>query len=485
MIYVMVAAVCLLTVLLAVFGLQLTRSTGDFYVASRRVSPLMNASAVAGEYLSAASFLGVVGLIYALGPDGLWLPVGYTAGFLVMLLFVAAPLRRSGAYTLPDFMVLRFRSVAVRRLTAATVVIIGWLYVVPQIYGAALVTEYVSEVPGWIGPAVVVTVVLAVVLTGGMRSVTVAQAAQYWVKLAALLIPAVFIGLHWGVEASGWEQMSSVVLRPAGAGDPLIAASMLVALCVGAVGLPHVLVRFYTNADGHAARRTAASLVSLVGVFYIVAVFLGVVATGVLSFTGDSADTAVLQLPAAVLEGVAAEAITAVLVGGAFAAFLSTTSGLVVSVSGVISQELFNGSVSGFRVGAVIAVAVPMLMVQVVGDLALAGAVAMVFTIAASTVAPVVVLGIWWSKITAVGAVCGMLSGVAASGAAMIITAVSENPPVLVQYPGLWTIPLAFAVVVAVSLFTRAPASTEVVLTKLHMPEQLSGPVSPAAGSSR
>lgn len=483
MTYAVIGAVCAVTVLLGLFGLRMTRSTSDFYVASRRVSPWMNASAVAGEYLSAASFLGVVGVIYALGADGLWLPVGYTAGFLVLLLFVAAPLRRSGAYTLPDFIVLRFRSVALRRVTAAVVVVAAWLYVMPQLYGAALVVEFSTGLPGWTGAVLVTAVVLVVVLSGGMRSVTVAQAVQYWIKLAALLIPAVFIALRWGESSSGDQQLSLMMRSPLDPADPLIAASLLLALSVGAMGLPHVLVRFYTNPDGQAARRTAAALVILVGVFYLIAVFLGIVAAGVLDPLGQ-ADTAVLRLPGAVLEGASAQALTAMLVGGAFAAFLSTTSGLVVSASGVISQELFRGSVSGFRIGAVAAVVVPLVLATITPDLPLAEAVAQVFTFAASTVAPVIVLGIWWSRVTSAGALAGMATGGVSSAMAWAVSAIAADPPTLMAYPGLWSIPLAFAVIVVVSLFTDPPASTTTVLTKLHLPES-GQQLRPVRGSSR
>ncbi|MBK3589882.1 cation acetate symporter, partial [Streptomyces sp. MBT57] len=101
--WVAVALVVLATVLVGGFGLRISRTTSDFYVASRTVRPRLNAAAISGEYLSAASFLGVAGLVLLHGPDMLWYPVGYTAGYLVLLVFVAAPLRRSGAYTLPDF----------------------------------------------------------------------------------------------------------------------------------------------------------------------------------------------------------------------------------------------------------------------------------------------------------------------------------------------------------------------------------------------
>jgi len=128
-------------------------------VASRTVKPWWNASAIGGEYLSAASFLGVAGLILLSGTDALWYPVGYTAGYLMLLLFVAAPLRRSGAYTIPDFTEARLDSRAVRRVTSLVVVLVGWLYIVPQLHGAALAIRITTGLPAWVGPVAVVGVV--------------------------------------------------------------------------------------------------------------------------------------------------------------------------------------------------------------------------------------------------------------------------------------------------------------------------------------
>src|SRR5690625_1108121 len=191
-----IGLVCVVTIVISVHGLRRTRTTRDFYVASRRVPPWMNASAIAGEYLSAASFLGVAGLIMAYGTHGLWFPVGYTAGFLSLLVFVAAPLRRSGAYTIPDLMTLRFPSRALRRLTAMFVVFTGWLYIIPQLHGAAIALSATTGLPAWLGPAIVILVVVPTVISGGMLSVTLAQAVQYWFKLSALFIPTAFILLR-------------------------------------------------------------------------------------------------------------------------------------------------------------------------------------------------------------------------------------------------------------------------------------------------
>lgn len=491
-----VALVCAVTLLLGSPGFS--RSTGDFFVASRRVPPWMNASAIAGEFLSAASFLGVAGLILAHGTYGLWFPVGYTAGFLIVLLFMAAPLRRSGAYTIPDFVVLRFRSALMRRMTVIVVVAAGWLYIVPQLHGASIALSATGGAPGWVGPMLVALVVLFVVLTGGMRSVTLAQAVQYWIKLSALLVPTVFILLQVGF----WERLelpefsgawSAGLAALGGSGDPWgefsRSLSVLVALMMGTLGLPHVLVRFYTNPDGVAARRTITFLLGLLMLFYLLPVVLGVIArmvwgtttaAGALAGTGGlSHDTAILRLPSAVFDGLASDVLTALIAGGAFAAFLSTTSGLVVSVSGVLSQEFFSGTVRGFRLGALLAIAVPLVVGSATSELALAGAVAMVFTFTAAALAPVMLLGVWWRGLTAQGAFWGMAVGAVSSLAAQVLGLalgegpVQDGPLQLLVSPALWCVPLAFAVTVLVSRFgsEQPPSHADAVMERLHTPE--------------
>src|SRR3954468_7227454 len=171
-----VAVVSVATITVGSLGLRRARTTGDFYVASRAVSPGWNAAAVSGEYLSAASFLGIAGLVLTAGFDSLWYPVCYTAGYLVLLALVAAPLRRSGAYTLSDFAQLRLHLPLVRRLSPPAVVLIGWLYLVPQLQGASLTLSAQVGAPRWAGGLLVCVVVLIAVASGGMRSITFAQA---------------------------------------------------------------------------------------------------------------------------------------------------------------------------------------------------------------------------------------------------------------------------------------------------------------------
>lgn len=350
-----VAAVVLATVLIGGFGLRLSRTTSDFYVASRSVGPGLNAAAISGEYLSAASFLGVAGLLLVHGPDMLWYPVGYTAGYLVLLVFVAAPLRRSGAYTLPDFAESRLESRQVRLLVSMFVVGAGWLYLVPQLQGAGLTLSLLTGAPRWLGGAVVAAVVILAVAAGGMRSITFVQAFQYWLKLTALLVPAFFLLIVWhqdGGAAPSFPDIPAALLGGAGADQPLATSradhplyatyGLIVATVLGTMGLPHVVVRFYTSPHGRAARRTTLMVLTLVGFFYLlppVYGWLGRLYAPALSQAHD-ADATVLLLPGLMVGGVGGDLLGALVAGGAFAAFLSTASGLTMAVAGVLSQDV-------------------------------------------------------------------------------------------------------------------------------------------------
>jgi len=478
---ILLIVVCVVTVLIAVHGLRLSRTTSDFYVASRTVRPWWNASAIGGEYLSAASFLGVAGLIVVSGQSGLWFPIGYTAGYLMLLLFVAAPLRRSGAYTIPDFAQIRFPSQPLRKLTTYLVVVICVLYIVPQMHGASLTLSISTGLPGWLGPVLVAAVVFLTVISGGMRSVTFVQAFQYWLKLAALVIPTVLLLGRVIPSHDPALQVQQLGEKLGGAGLGLYETiSIIIALLFGTLGLPHVLVRFYTNPTGQAARSTTVIVLGLLSVFYIWPVALGVLGrlyTPELEAAGN-ADATVMLLPQRIFDGLPADLITAVVVGGAFAAFLSTTSGLVVSLAGAVSQEFFSGTVRGFRISTAIAAAAPLLVAALTSSLALAGAVGNVFAFTASTICPLLVLGIWWRGLTSVGAITGMLTGAVSCAVALLASGLLPESESfwlgLLRQPAAWSVPLAFLVTIIVSLGTakRVPRNVERVLARLHVPER-------------
>jgi len=473
-------AVSLATLAIGAYGLRFSRTTSDFYVASRTVRPGLNASAIGGEYLSAASFLGVAALVLTAGAQMLWYPIGWTAGYLVLLVLVAAPLRRSGAYTLPDFAEARLGSRRVRALCSVLVVAIGWLYLLPQFQGAGLTLATAVDAPEWVGAAVVGAVVVVNVGSGGMRSITFVQAFQYWLKLTALLVPAAILLVIWAGDGSprptgggaGWSM-------PLGEGGQGLYTtySIVLATFLGTMGLPHVVVRFYTNPDGRAARRTTLVVLALLGTFYLLPPIYAALGR---AYGADADDTVVLELPRLMLDGLAGDVLTGLVSAGAFAAFLSTSSGLAIAVSGVLAQDVLGGRYSGvtaFRVGAVVAVAFPLSAALLAPDLSVARAVGLAFAVAASTFCPLLVLGIWWRGLTAAGAMAGLVVGGLGSTAGVAWTLYDGVPEswrdVLLGQPAAWSVPLAFAAMVGVSLARPGdnPARGRRFMVRLHTPE--------------
>jgi Na+(H+)/acetate symporter ActP len=481
-----VVLVSVATLAIGTWGLRFSRTTSDFYVASRTVRPGLNASAIGGEYLSAASFLGVAALVLTFGAEMLWFPVGWTAGYLVLLVLVAAPLRRSGAYTLPDFAEARLGSRRVRAVCSVMVVAIGWLYLMPQFQGAGITLEATIGAPSWLGAIVVGAVVLTNITTGGMRSITFVQAFQYWLKLTALLIPAAVLLVVWfgdgapdPVDAGspGW----ALPLADGGAQGLYLTYSLILATFLGTMGLPHVVVRFYTNPDGRGARRTTLVVLGLLGAFYLLPPVYG--ALGRVYGDDLAADVLVLELPREMVPGLGGEILTGLVTAGAFAAFLSTSSGLGIAVAGVLGQDVIGRTssridgVRAFRIGAGIAIIVPCLLALADTDLNVARVVGLAFAVAASTFCPLLVLGIWWRGLTDVGAIAGLLAGGLGSGTAVLANLVGWEVGgwggVLLAQPAAWTVPLAFLTMVVVSRATEARVPTHVgrFMVRLHTPE--------------
>jgi cation/acetate symporter len=379
------------------------------------------------------------------------------------------------------------------------------------------------------------------VALGGMRAITFVQAFQYWLKLTALAVPAIFLALHW--QADGRPAVtppegatfrtatvvtvehlatvtradgSTMVVRPGeeltfAAGEPVpevsgVASqdgldwllpgepddgkhglfatySLILATFLGTMGLPHVLVRFYTNPDGAAARRTTLVVLALVGAFYLLPTLYGVLGriyTPQLLVTGRT-DAVVVLLPGAALGGgLIGQLLAALVAAGAFAAFLSTSSGLLTSVAGVISTDILGRrSVRDFRVAAVLAGLVPAGLALNVSGLDVSQVVGLAFAVAASSFCPLLVLGVWWRRLTAPGAAAGILVGGGASVVAVLMTVAGPPlagwPAALVAQPAAWTVPLAFATMVLASLATRRriPADVGTTMLRLHAPEAL------------
>ena len=545
-----VLPVVLATVFIGVRGVVTMRSTSDFLVASRRVSPLLNSAAVSGEYLSAASFLGVAGLVIKDGVGALWYPVGFTAGYILMLVLVAAPMRRSGALTVPDFAEARLGSASLRKLSALVVLVIGFMYLVPQFRTAGLVLSVVSGAPYWVGVVLAGAVASTTLALGGMRAATYVQAFQFCLKLVLFIVPAIWLLSVVGpqvrhdavnpVPYTVFERDTEVLFRvgatlaftedtevrdadgrplvlaagertiapettlvfPAGAavpqpggngptgdagwsrplldlqgaGHPVLGTiAVLLATMLGTMGLPHVLVRFHTSPDGRSARRTAAITVGLLGAFYLFPGIYGLLGRVVVPqlYLAGVTDTVVVALPGQVDSGMPGTLFTALLTAGAFAACFATSLGLLLVVAGALSHDLAPGTLRRLRVTVFGAAAVVVLLALPAIRLDAGVLVTWGFTIAASTFCPLLVLGCWWSRLTRAGALAGVVVGLVASAGAIAVTLFA--PPVggwlaiLIAQPAPWSVPLAFATMVLVSLRGTPPPWAGAAVLQLHL----------------
>jgi SSS family transporter len=560
-------AICSLVTVVITVGMGFwtagkSKSAGDFFVAGRSVSVGWNASAISGEYLSAASFMGVAGMVMLNGYDALWYPVCYACGYLFLLLFIAGPLRRFGAYTIPDFAEGRYDSPLFRKIAVCFVLFIGFFYTMPQMKGAGTTLAYIF--PGLhysVGVIVVGAVITLNVSLGGMKGITLVQAFQYWLKVFAITVPIFVLASVVGhyqqhLEANKTAQ-ETVAAAPAGierkalpakapkdeqwiapfgslttkAVDTAIKAaktpeekaaleankkpysllytySLIIALVCGTAGLPHILVRFYTNPDGVAAKRTTMWVMILIGVFYVFPPVYGVIGRSLMpelyeAIGSKGTDKVVLELPT-LLAGRDHPLLGSVLSGitcaGAFAAFMSTFSGLLVSMSSALAHDIYGRMLKpesspeqrlkAFKWAAVIIGVVSVGLGTQVEKLNINYLVGQAFAIAAASYFPLLFMSVWWRGMTMRGAATGMLVGGLMALGAITLTTLSDvyavqsladfwvaHPLVriLCEQPAIWAVPLSILLMIVVSKATAStiPADVRMKMLVLHAPEAL------------
>ena len=544
-----------------------SKSASDFFVAGRSVSVGWNASAISGEYLSAASFMGIAGMVMLSGYDALWYPVCYACGYLFLLLFIAGPLRRFGAYTIPDFAEGRYDSPVFRKIAVCFVLFIGFFYTMPQMKGAGTTLAYIFPgLPYWVGVLVVGAVITLNVALGGMKGITLVQAVQYWIKMFAISVPVfVLLSVYGGygknlslnqsatdsppaivqtVDAPKTERLAlpekapkdeawiapfgpltSKAAKAAGLSAEeakpyslLYTFSLIIALVCGTAGLPHILVRFYTNPDGVAAKKTTMWVMILIGVFYVFPPIFGVLGRNFLpelyAATGSKGpDKVVLELPILIREkyGILGSILSGITCAGAFAAFMSTFSGLLVSMTSALAHDVYGRMLRPksspeermrmFKWCAIGVGGISVLLGSLVEPLEINFMVGQAFAIAAASYFPLLFMSVWWRGMTMKGAATGMLTGgLCALLSATIVNAstlaLDKGPMgklfssfagindfwkahpllrILAEQPAIWSVPLAIVLMIVVSKATRRtiPADIRMKMLVLHAPEAL------------
>jgi cation/acetate symporter len=564
------AVTVVVTIWMGFRSAKTSKTASDFFVAGRSVSVGWNASAISGEYLSAASFMGVAGMVMSSGYDALWYPVCYACGYLFLLLFIAGPLRRFGAYTIPDFAEGRYDSPVFRKIAVCFVLFIGFFYTMPQMKGAGTTLAYIFPgLPYWVGVVLVGAVITLNVALGGMKGITLVQAFQYWIKMFAISVPvfvlmAVFGFYNGQVGANATKDtpasttevqrkplvekapkdevwtapfgpLTTKAVNAAAAALPaeqraaylaehqkpyslLYTYSLIMALVCGTAGLPHILVRFYTNPDGVAAKRTTMWVMILIGIFYVFPPMFGAIGRNLMPelYSGVGAkgtDKVVLELPTLLGQklGVLGSILSGITCAGAFAAFMSTFSGLLVSMTGALAHDVYGRMLKPhatpeermrmFKWCAVLIGAIAVLLGSFVEPLEINFMVGQAFAIAAASYFPLLFMSVWWRGMTTKGAATGMLVGglCALVGAALtnLATLALDKGPmgkvfasfkgmndfwaqhpllrILCEQPAIWSVPLAIVLMVVVSKATasQVPADIRMKMLVLHAPEKL------------
>jgi cation/acetate symporter len=465
------------------FAARRTKSAEDFYAAGRSVTALQNGLALAGDYMSAASFLGIAGLVALSGFDGLFYSIGFLVGWPVVLCLIAEPLRNLGRYTFADVVAFRLQQRPVRVASAFGGLAVIAFYLIAQMVGAGNLIRLLFGMSYEVAVTIVGIVMLAYVLFGGMLATTWVQIVKAVLlmtgaALLALLVLARYAFNPLALFADAAARYGDAVLAPGRlVSDPIDAISLGIALMFGTAGLPHILMRFYTVPDARTARVSVAYATAAIGVFYLLTFVLGFGAMVIVGQDAIRAIDAGGNMAAPLLaEAVGGQAFLGFIAAVAFATILAVVAGLTLSGAATLSHDLWVNVVRGAhadereqlvvaRVATVVLAGLSILLGITFKGQNVAYMVGLAFAIAASANFPALVLSIFWRRLTTAGAQTSMLVGTVST-----IVLIYLSPTIQIDVlkhadawfplrnPGIVTIPLSFATAIAVSLLRPAPA---------------------------
>ena len=471
-----------ITLAITFWAAKRTRTTEHFYAAGRTISAGQNGFALAGDYMSAASFLGIAGLVSTTGFDGLIYSTGWLVGWPVVLFLIAEPLRNLGRYTFADVVAMRLRQTPVRIAAALGTLATVTLYLIAQMVGAGGLIRLMFGFSYEHAIILVGIFMIGYVLFGGMIATTWVQIVKAGLLMSGALLLALLVLLRFDMSpaalfAAAAERYGAGVLGPGKlVSNPLDAVSLGMALMFGTAGLPHILMRFYTVPDARAARTSVFIATGLIGLFYLLTFILGF---GAMVLIGPDTIRAVDK------GGNMAAPLLAEMLGGtpflgfiaavAFATILAVVAGLTLSGAAALSHDLWVSVVRKGRAEAGEQLRVARIATLALGIVAVglgitfkgqnvAFMVSLAFAIAASANFPALVLAIFWRRYTTAGAVTSMATGTLAT-LALIYLSPTIQVDILGQgsawfplkNPALVTLPLSFLAGIVVSLLAPEP----------------------------
>ena len=454
-----------------------TRTAEHFYAAGRTVTAFQNGLALAGDYMSAASFLGIAGLVALSGFDGLIYSIGFLVGWPIVTFLIAEPLRNLGKYTFADVVAYRLAGGPVRMAAALGTLAVVSFYLIAQMVGAGNLIRLLFGLQYETAVVIVGVVMLAYVLFGGMLATTWVQIVKAVLLLAGASILALLVlwKFHFNplaLFAAASARYGAGVLAPGQlVSKPLDAVSLGLALMFGTAGLPHILMRFYTVPDARTARISVCYGTAFIGFFYLLTFVLGFGAMVLVSRESsqavDKGGNMAAPLLAAVVGGTGFMGFISAV---AFATILAVVAGLTLSGAAALSHDLWVNVVrhgeapekEQLRVarGATVLLA----LLSIVLGIAFKGQnvaymVGLAFAIAASANFPALVLSVFWKPFTTRGAQASMIVGTLSALVLIFLSPTVQvqilhraSAPFPLSNPGLVTIPLAFLTGIAVSL---------------------------------
>jgi len=472
-----------------------SRGTTAFFAANRQITGWQNGLAVAGDYMSAASFLGIAGIIAFQGYDGFMYSVGWLVAYLTVLLIVAEPLRNAGKYTMADVLAYRLRPRPVRAMASLSTLTVSTFYMIAQMVGAgALVTLLLKDSAISYHTAVIGVGILMIiyVVFGGMLATTWVQIIKAILLMAGTILLSLLVMVHFGgsfgnfFEAitqvtyhdSDGAKVTQNFLQPGLRFKPPYGAldliSLGLALIFGTAGLPHILVRFYTVPDAKTARTSVVWAMILIGSFYIMTTFLGFGAATIVGRDHIAANGGINMSAPLLAKALGGDIFFAFISSIAFATILAVVAGLTISASTSFAHDFWTNvihrgaerlageEVLVARITAFVVGAVAILIAILLGPNAnVAFLVGLAFAVAASANLPVIILSLFWKRFNTRGAVFGLGTGLIASIALILISPsvmgiappgasgatrhlIQAAPIFPLENPGIVSIPLGF-----------------------------------------
>jgi cation/acetate symporter len=473
------AAIIALTMYVTYIAAKKVKTSADFYAAGGGVSGLQNGWAIAGDYLSAASFLGIAGLISLYGYDGFMYSVGWLVAYITVLLVIAEPCRNIGKYTMGDILAFRNNPKTVRTVMALSTITVSTFYLTAQMVGGGVLVKTLIGIDYEVSVIAVGVLMLAYVLFGGMVATTYVQIIKAILLVIASLVLVFLVWLPYGFSLPAYLQAvvgdaqvqarvaallgdAAKNMTPAELGqrfldpgllfkDPWDQISLGMALVLGTAGLPHILMRFFTVPTAQAARRSVIWAMAIIGGFYILTLFLGTgaaIKVGAPTITaidrgGNMAAPLLAQYLGGGADSILGNLMLSFVAAVAFATIVAVVAGLVLAAASAMSHDIWVGVIKGehatdqeerraARISAVIVGALAIVIGILAKGQNVAHLVALAFAVAASANLPVVLLTLYWKRCNTGGVVAGLVVGTFVA-IALVLVSPNMTYPVVVK----------------------------------------------------